>query len=138
MRYENKVFDLSYDFDKEMIRQIVSERCREYDTEAKDAVLTRVNGVFSVTPGQSGRVVDEEASLNQIYDYMMNEWDFSDASVDMVVKIRGAAGLGGRTVSGKGCSRNIYNELQYIRFFQECQCIERVQPDCRNHFISGR
>ncbi|HBA68234.1 MAG TPA: hypothetical protein DCZ40_02625 [Lachnospiraceae bacterium] len=88
LRYENKVFDLSYDFDKEMIRQIVSERCREYDTEAKDAVLTRVNGVFSVTPGQSGRVVDEEASLNQIYDYMMNEWDFSDASVDMVVKVQ--------------------------------------------------
>lgn len=88
LRYENKIFDLSYDFDKEMIRQILSERCGEYGTEAKDAVLTRVNGVFSVTPGQSGRVVDEEASLNQIYDYMMNEWDFNNASVDMVVKVQ--------------------------------------------------
>lgn len=88
LRHENKVFDLAYDFDKELIRQILAERCGEYNTEAKDATLTRVNGVFSVTPGQSGRVVDEEASLNQIYDYMMNEWEFADASVDMVVKVQ--------------------------------------------------
>lgn len=88
LRHKNKVFDLAYDFDKESIRQIVSEQCGEYNTEAKDATLTRVNGVFSVTPGESGRVVDEEASLNQIYDYMMNEWDFGDASVDMVVKVQ--------------------------------------------------
>ena len=82
------MFDLAYDFDKESIRQILSEQCGEYNTEARDATLTRVNGVFSVTPGESGRVVDEEASLNQIYDYMMNEWDFGDASVDMVVKVQ--------------------------------------------------
>ena len=88
LRHKNKVFDLAYDFDKESIRQILSEQCGEYNTEAKDATLTRVNGVFSVTPGESGRVVDEEASLNQIYDYMMNEWDFGDASVDMVVKVQ--------------------------------------------------
>lgn len=88
LRHKNKVFDLAYDFDKESIRQILSEQCGEYNTEARDATLTRVNGVFSVTPGESGRVVDEEASLNQIYDYMMNEWDFGDASVDMVVKVQ--------------------------------------------------
>lgn len=88
LRHENKVFDLSYDFDKESIRQILAERCGEYNTEAKDATLTRVNGTFSVTPGQSGRVVDEEASLDQIYDYMMNEWGFADASVDLVVKVQ--------------------------------------------------
>ena len=37
LRHKNMVFDLVYDFDKELIRQILSERCGEYNTEAKDA-----------------------------------------------------------------------------------------------------
>ena len=41
LRHENKVFELTYDFDKESIRRILVERCGEYNTEAKDAVLTR-------------------------------------------------------------------------------------------------
>ncbi len=88
LRYENKVFELAYDFDKEAIRRVLTEQCGEYNTEAKDAVLTRENGVFSVTPGQSGYVIDEEASLNQIYEYLVNEWDYKDASVEVVAKIQ--------------------------------------------------
>ena len=88
LRHENKVFELAYDFDKEAIRKILAEQCMEYNTEAKDAVLTRTNGVFSVTPGQSGYVIDEEASVDQIYEYLMNEWDFKDVSVEVVAKVQ--------------------------------------------------
>jgi len=88
LRHENKVFELAYDFDKEAIRKILAEQCMEYNTEAKDAVLTRTNGVFSVTPGQSGYVIDEEASVDQIYEYLMNEWDFQDVSVEVVAKVQ--------------------------------------------------
>ncbi|MDE7014670.1 MAG: VanW family protein, partial [Kineothrix sp.] len=88
LRHENKVFELSYDFDKELIRQVLTERCGEYNTEAKDAVLTRENGVFSIIPGQSGYVIDEEASISQIYDYLLNQWDFNDTSVEVAAKVQ--------------------------------------------------
>lgn len=88
LRHENKVFDLAIDFDKELIRQILSEQCGAYNTEAKDAVLTRTNGAFSVTPGRSGYVVDEEESLNRIYDYLMNEWNFDDVTMDVAAKVQ--------------------------------------------------
>ncbi len=88
LRHENKVFELAYDFDKEAIRRILTEQCGEYNTEAKDAVLTRENGVFSVTPGQQGYVIDEEASLDQIYEYLINEWDCKDTSVEVVAKVQ--------------------------------------------------
>lgn len=88
LRHENKVFELTYDFDKESIRRILTERCGEYNTEAKDAVLTRENGAFSIIPGQSGYVIDEEASINQIYDYLINQWDFNDTAVDVAAKVQ--------------------------------------------------
>lgn len=88
LRHENKVFELSYDFDKELIRQVLAERCGEYNTEAKDAVLTRENGVFSIIPGQSGYVIDEEASVSQIYDYLINQWNFNDTSVGVAAKVQ--------------------------------------------------
>ena len=88
LRHENKVFELTYDFDKESIRRILVERCGEYNTEAKDAVLTRENGAFSIIPGQSGYVIDEEASINQIYDYLINQWDFNDTVVDVAAKVQ--------------------------------------------------
>lgn len=88
LRHENKVFELSYDFDKELIRQVLAERCGEYNTEAKDAVLTRENGVFSIIPGQSGYVIDEEASVSQIYDYLINQWNFNDTSVEVAAKVQ--------------------------------------------------
>ena len=88
LRHENKVFELTYDFDKESIRRILVERCGEYNTEAKDAVLTRENGVFSIIPGQSGYVIDEEASISQIYDYLINQWDFNDTAVDVTAKVQ--------------------------------------------------
>lgn len=88
LRHENKVFELSYDFDKELIRQVLAERCGECNTEAKDAVLTRENGVFSIIPGQSGYVIDEEASVSQIYDYLINQWNFNDTSVEVAAKVQ--------------------------------------------------
>lgn len=85
LQHENKVFDLTLSPDKELIRKVVTEQCGQFNVEAKDAQLTRTDGVFTVTPGQVGCVVDEETSVNQIYDYMVNSWEHSDASIDLAV-----------------------------------------------------
>lgn len=87
LRHENKVFELVYDLDKEAIRQILTEQCSQYNSEAKDAVLTKTGDSFTVTPGTIGYIVDEEASLNSIYDYLTKEWNFEDAQLELVAKV---------------------------------------------------
>ncbi len=87
LRHENKVFDLVYDLDREIIRQILTEQCSQYNSEAKDATLTKTGDGFSVTPGTIGYIVDEEASLNEIYDFLTKEWNFEDAQLDLVAKV---------------------------------------------------
>lgn len=87
LRYESKVFDLSYDLDKELIRQFLTDQCSQYNSEARDAVLTKTESGFSITPGKSGYIIDEEASVNQIYDYITKEWNLENAQIDLVAKV---------------------------------------------------
>lgn len=129
LRHENKVLDFSYDFDKELIRRILEEQCAKYNQEAKDASLVRNGESFSVTPGQIGYVVDEEASTDAVYDYLMDEWTFEETAVDLVVKVDEPKGseedllqikdvLGTFTTSfktsGKARSANVTNGCELI------------------------
>ncbi len=87
LQHENKIYELSFDFDKELIRQILEEQCSQFNVEAVDAVLTKTAAGFSVTPGQTGILVDEETSAVKIYSYLTDEWDFQNGAVDLVVKV---------------------------------------------------
>ncbi len=87
LKHENKVFELTYDFDKELIRQFMQEQCEKYNIEAKDAVLVKTDSGFSVSPGQTGYVLDEEASIDQIYHYLLNEWTEDNAAIELVVVV---------------------------------------------------
>lgn len=82
---ENKIFELKYDLDKELVRGIITERCGQFNVEAKDAVLTRTDGVFSIIPGQTGYIVDEEASLQKIYDYFINGWSYEPVLIPLEI-----------------------------------------------------
>ncbi|NLL76161.1 MAG: hypothetical protein GX235_02800 [Clostridiales bacterium] len=85
--HENKVFELKYDLDKELIRDILVQQCEQYDVEAQDAVLTKTESGFSVIPGQTGYVVDEEASVQQIYDYLLTDWTFEPAQIALAITV---------------------------------------------------
>lgn len=85
LSHQNKNFDLKYDLDKDLIRQILSEQCSAFNIEAKDATLIRTGDGFSVTPGQSGRVIDENASVEEIYNYFLNEWNYDNAVLKLVI-----------------------------------------------------
>ncbi len=41
----------------------MTERCSKFNVEAIDAHLTRVDGSFQIEDGQTGYVVDENASM---------------------------------------------------------------------------
>ena len=85
LKHGNKVYKLELGFDKDLIRNILQEQCAEYDVQAENAQLTRQDGSFQVVEGQTGEAVNVEESLNQIYEYLTNGWDYQDASIDLVI-----------------------------------------------------
>ena len=87
LKHGKKVYKLELSLDKDLIRTIMQEQCAEYDVEAVNAQLSRENGSFKIVEGQTGEAVNIEESLNKIYDYLTNGWDFQDASIDLVIDV---------------------------------------------------
>lgn len=76
--------ELTYDEDK--IRQILTEQCAVFDVPVENAVLTRVDGVFSVSGGAAGEMLDVEASLNDIKTNLLNYYKEGTTEIYLVVK----------------------------------------------------
>ena len=88
LQNKGKNYPVVLDFDKEAIRQAVTERCSKFNVEAIDAHLTRVDGSFQIEDGQTGYVVDENASVAAIYDYLTGSWvRGEDGSVALVMAV---------------------------------------------------
>lgn len=87
LQNENKIFELAYDLDKELIRQALIDKCEIYNVEAKNASLVKTGSGFTVTPGQTGYVVDEDASIDKIYNFILNEWDRDNSVLELEVAV---------------------------------------------------
>lgn len=87
LKNENKVFELTYDLDKELIRQVLIDKCGAFNVEAQNATLIKTAAGFSVTPGQTGYVIDEDASIERIYHYLINEWNYEDSAIELVIAV---------------------------------------------------
>ena len=124
-----KVLDLELNIDKELLRIILEEQCAEFDIPARDASMVRVNNQFEITEGQTGERVNVEQSLNKVYDYITENWDYQDASIALELDITEPKGsneelalikdvLGTYTTSytssGKARSRNVENGCALI------------------------
>ncbi|MDO4333306.1 MAG: VanW family protein [Eubacteriales bacterium] len=87
LKYKGRDYEIQLDFDRALIESIVEERCSKFNVEAVDAHLNRVNGVFEVEEGQTGYVVDNSASAENIYAYMTTQWDRAESSVELVMAV---------------------------------------------------
>lgn len=87
LQYQNLVYQLEFDFDMVLIKDILEQQCAVFNQEAIDATLSRVNGSFVVNQGQTGKIVDEESSAQLIYDFFNDSWDRGDASVELAVTV---------------------------------------------------
>lgn len=92
LEYQNKVFEVRFDFDKDKIRTFIEENAGQYNQEAVNATLTRTETGFQVTEGQSGIVVDTAASTDTVYNYLLNEWNGGECDIDLVVSVDEPAG----------------------------------------------
>lgn len=85
LQYENQIFFLEFDADQELIRHVLADQCSVYNVEAQNATLSRVDGSFVINQGQTGYVVDEDASLNLIYDLLTGSWNRQDTRIELAV-----------------------------------------------------
>lgn len=85
LQYINKVYKLEFDADKDLIRHILADQCSVYNVEATDSTLSRENDAFVIHEGQTGYVVDEEASLSLIYDLLTGNWNRKSTVIELQV-----------------------------------------------------
>ena len=85
LQHENISYDLEFSFDINTINQILAEQCAEFDVETQNASLTRENGTFQVQEGQSGLFLDVEKSIDVVNDYLVEEWNHEDCSIELVI-----------------------------------------------------
>ena len=87
LKHGNKVYDLKLSLDRDLIKSVLEEQCAEYDITSVNNTITRVDGQFVIEEGQAGERVNVEESLNQIYEYITNGWDYQDASIDLAIDV---------------------------------------------------
>ena len=92
LEYRNKVYKVVFDFDKNKIRSIIEENAEQYNQEAINATLTKTEEGFEITEGQSGIMVDTEASVNAVYDYLTAGWNGTGCAIDLVIAVDEPAG----------------------------------------------
>ena len=130
LQNKGKNYPVVLDFDKEAIRQAVTERCSKFNVEAIDAHMTRVDGSFQIEDGQTGYVVDENASVAAIYDYLTGSWvkgengnvalvmavDEPKGKTEELAKVKDVLGTFTTSYSTSGASRskNVANGCRLI------------------------
>lgn len=87
LEHENKIFPLGLSFDREVLKSVVAEKSGPFNKECVEASLTRVDGGFQIKEGETGLIVDVDASVNEIYDYLTTEWDHESGAVDLIVEV---------------------------------------------------
>lgn len=92
LQYRNKVYTVSFDFDKNKIRTLIEENAQQYNQEAVNATLTKTENGFEITEGQPGIMVDTAASVDAVYGYLTDGWNGTSCSVDLVIAVQEPAG----------------------------------------------
>ena len=87
LEYKNKVYRVCFDFDKAKLRSLIEENAGQYNQEAVNATLQKTEEGFLITEGQTGRVIDTEASVNSVYAYLTGDWNGTACDIDLTVKV---------------------------------------------------
>lgn len=72
---EGKVLDIKLTVDMQAVNDVLMEKCVKYDQKPVNYSLKRENDKFEVVPGQIGYTMDVETSIDEIYNYLAEEWD---------------------------------------------------------------
>lgn len=84
LEHEKKSFPLTLSYDKDKITEIVTRQGELYNTEAKDAILSKADGDFSITPGIKGEKVSVGSSVSKIIT-QLSKFDGNDMTIDLKI-----------------------------------------------------
>lgn len=84
---DNKVYELSYTGDTEMIQTVVSEKCTKFNKKAKNLGLKKTDSGFQIIEGEQGIVVDEALAAKKIMAFIEEEYNDENTRVDVPTKI---------------------------------------------------
>ncbi|MCM1568996.1 MAG: VanW family protein [Roseburia sp.] len=87
LEHENQVYEVRLSFDVHSINQVLLEQCAPFDQPAIDARLKREEDSFTVIEGQTGYQLDVETSIDLVYNYLVEEWDYQPARIALQVAV---------------------------------------------------
>lgn len=87
LKKNGQKYPLNLTFQEDIIEGILSSLGAAYDQEAVNATLVRKDGVFQVTEGRTGYLLDVEKSKETILNYLQNSWDYTPAEIELVVTV---------------------------------------------------
>lgn len=88
LNYTNEIYDIAFDVNEDSIRSVLVDQCTEFDCEAKDGGLKRQDdGTFVVEEGQTGSVLDVDASVKALKNFLCNEWTGENTAFQLTIKI---------------------------------------------------
>lgn len=80
-------YPLELSIDRDVVASILTEQCSVYDQQAISATLKRVDGVFQIQEGQTGYVLNVDASTDAVLSTLQDNWNYHDTVVDLVVDV---------------------------------------------------
>src|SRR5699024_6143538 len=87
LEHENKNYQLEWTLDSDLVTEYVNSECTQFDQKAVDASLEKNGSTFTYVAGEEGLLLDVGASVEAILNYIENEWDYIEGSVDLPVEI---------------------------------------------------
>ena len=85
--YTNKIFDIQFELDDATVRKILTEECSIYDQQAMDGSVSLEDGSFKVIAGQTGLVLDVDASAAGLENFIVNEWGGENTAYQLTIKV---------------------------------------------------
>ena len=87
-----EVLELQFTVDEAAVRSVIENQAGAMNTAAVDASLTLENGSFVVHEGQDGYVINADASVKKLVNYMTDEWHGGNGDVVLVTDVDEAQG----------------------------------------------
>ena len=78
-------YDFEIDVDNEVMINTINDKCGKYNIPHVNAALTRNGDGFTISNESSGRMIDMDTSINDIHEFLLNEWKGDDSDYTLVV-----------------------------------------------------
>lgn len=82
---EKKNFPLNYSVNRLAATEFLQNKGSALSIPAKDSTLTRQGGAFKFVEGTTGSVLDVDASVDRIAEFISSEWKGENGTIEMVV-----------------------------------------------------